>query len=178
MDNNELIQAVEESINQGWSWTDWSLFIVSVVSPIIMAISAFFAWRATKISKEATQLNLDMFEKQKEDYESSFLPVFKVESVNVSSEVIMLKLYNVNEKSIATTNFATTDFVEHFEKTETKKNLISMKFLGDFKEHDQVKVWIYYTTLNHKRYLSVITFRIVEGKIMIEKHEIKNKTVT
>lgn len=177
LDNNELIQALEESINQGWSWTDWSLFIVSILSPIIMAVSAFFAWKATKIAKETTNLSLEMFEKQKKDYERSFLPVFKVESVNVSNEVIMLRLFNVNDKSIATSYFANTDFIEHFEKTETEKNLISMKFLGEFKEHDQINVWIYYTTLNHKAYCSEITFRIVEGKIMVEDHRIKERSI-
>ncbi len=175
LEKQDWIDIVNLYLDQNWNWADWTLFFVSVISPLIMLSSVIFAWRATKISKQATELNFEMFKRQIEDYEKSFWPVFKVESVQASSDIVRIKLHNKSHNSISVTNIATTDNIEHFEKKEPNESVITMKFLGEFKENDQIKVWLYYTTLNHKFYSSKIIFRIVGGSVVIEDYNIKER---
>jgi|SRR5690625_99631 len=163
------------SLYQELNWMDWLSFIVSVVSPIIMVISVIIAWKATKIAKESTELNLKMYQKQIDDLAKSFWPVFEVQTIQASSDIVRIILNNKGNNPISVTNIAYTESIEHFEEVRPSDNDIKMKFLGEFKEHDQIKIWLYYITLNHKYYSSEIILRIVEGSIVIENHIIKDR---
>jgi len=171
--HHELLDVL--SLYKEQAWVDWVIFIASVASPIIMAFSAWISWRATKISKEATELNLKMYKRQIEESEKSFLPVFEVHTNTLTSETIEINLINKSSNPISVTNIGYEESLEHFEEKRPSDKEIKMKFLGEFEEHSQIKIWLNYTTLNHKYYSSEIVFRVVERSIVIENQIVKNR---
>lgn len=173
MNQEELIEVI--NIYQKMNWMDWISIIVSIVSPIIMFISVIIAWKATKISKETAELNLKMYQKQIEDNERSYLPIFEVQTDFLSLDTVRLKLNNKNNNSISITNIAYEESIIRFQEKRINDNEIKMQFLGNFKEHDRIKVWLYYTALNHKQFSSEIIFRIVEQSLVIESNKIKDR---
>jgi len=168
----ELLEVL--SLYQEKDWMDWATFIVSILTPIITLVSVIIAWRATKVSKRATELNLKMYKEQKEESEKSHLPVFEVQTLILSSDTVRVNLINRNSKTISISNIAYEGSIDAFEKKRPNEDELKMQFLGDFKDNDQIKVWLYYTTQSHNYYASEIVFRIVERAVVIESHKITN----
>lgn len=183
MKKQDWIDIVSLQLEQTWNWTDWTLFLVSVISPIIMLCSVIFAWRATKISKEATEINLEMYKRQIEDFEKSFLPVFEVQTLQALDDIIIVNLINKNQNSISVTNIATEypisatnittqGHLYSYEEIQRNDSDIQIEFLGEFKDEGAIKMYLKYVTLNHKHYTSKITFRIIEESIVMQDHNI------
>jgi len=148
---------------------------IQLTSVVIASIAAVASWKTAIASKEATDISLTMYREQKEEFEKSFLPVFEVRKNLLSSDTAQLKLINRNKNPISITNIAYEGPIEQFEDRRPSEEEIKLQFLGTFTEHDQIRLWLYYNTLNHKYYSSEIVFRLVDNSVVIENHYINER---
>jgi hypothetical protein len=157
-------------------WTDWLVLVISIISPIIGLASVIYAAKAAKAAKNAADLNIEMYIEQKEEREKSFLPVFEIQGFHSSNNYISFELININDKSVSFTNFGGTrpkgDFLYEYDGD----NKVSFTIYDNFAEKDFAKVTVYYNTLNHKVYSSLLTLRLIDQNLIIEDHSIVNRT--
>lgn len=70
-----------------WNWTDWTLFVASVTSPIIMLISVIFAAISAKASNESTKLNIESYEQQKQFNKLMIRPDLVIRNKTINLDV-------------------------------------------------------------------------------------------
>ncbi|ALC85576.1 hypothetical protein AM499_06885 [Bacillus sp. FJAT-22090] len=157
-------------------WTDWMMIGVSVISPIIVLVSVIYVAKTAKITKEATDLNYKMYIEQKEEREKSFLPIFKVSNFISRRDFISFEIINHNTNKIVVTNYGVEESIESFDHQEYRESSISISVIDDFENKDYFKLWLYYTTLDHRNYCSEIIFKIVEQEFAEELIIYSNKT--
>jgi len=162
------------SMFQEKDWMDWTNFVVSVLSPILMLISVVIAWKATKASQKATELNLRMYQDQKDELEKSFLPVFEINMVNRNIDNVFFDLVNKSNNPISITNIETDESIYSFEQIKENANVIKFKLLsnGNFDEGSHFKMRLDYETLNHKFYSSELTLKFMDRTLVIQEHKL------
>ena len=148
-------------------WTDWLVIAVSIISPILVLISVIYSAKAANAAKKATDLNLKMYNEQKEERERSFLPIFKISNFINEGHFIYFELINHNNNGILITNHVVEESVDynHYESNEKTINITAH---DDFINKDYFKLWLYYTTLDHRNYCSEIIFRIIGDELRIQ----------
>ena len=174
MTQQELIEAL--TLYGEKDCLDYIIISVNIISPIIMLISVIIAWRATKISKTATELNLKMYKEQMEKEAKSYLPNFEITKMFIGPDTIKFRLINSNDKLISITNVATQESITNFQKQRIGEKVVLMQFNGSFQSEESLKFWLYYTTQNHQFYCSELTLFVSHNSIVIEEHKITDKS--
>lgn len=174
MEKNDWIEVL--NILSERDYVDWIIIVVSIVSPLLLLISVLYSARAANAAKKATELNLEMFRTQQDEREKSFLPIFTISRFHNAGNYISLDLTNINEKKIYITNRGTELSEKDFLYSKLEK-FESYTAYDDYGKKDYFKLWLYYTTLNHKSYCSYLIFRIIDNDLVIQSHEISNRDI-
>lgn len=165
MKKDEWIDILKNLDNK--DWTDWLVITVSIISPILVLISVIYSAKAANAAKKATDLNLKMYIEQKEERERSFLPIFKISNFINEGHFIYFELINHNNNGILVTNHVVEESVDYTHH-ESDEKIISITAYDDFIKKDYFKLWLYYTTLDHRNYCSEIVLRIVGDELVIQ----------
>ncbi|WP_430787116.1 hypothetical protein VBD025_15600 [Virgibacillus flavescens] len=153
---------------------DYITLGVTILSPIILIVSIWISYKSVKASKESTILNKQMYEDQKKEYNLSFVPTFKTKFYLRDAECILFSLINKNNKDIVVTHVAGENPSKAVFEGEIENGEFHFS-VYDYLNHDYIKIWLCYTTLDHKSYVSEITLRMINESFIIESQLTKRK---
>ncbi|WP_430787110.1 hypothetical protein VBD025_15585 [Virgibacillus flavescens] len=165
----DILQALGEK-----DMFDYITLVVNILSPILLILSIWISYKSVKASKESTILNKQMYEDQKKEYNLSFVPIFKAKFYSREAESILFSLINKNDKDIIVSHVAGESPSKAVFDGEIEKGEFHFS-VYDYLKQDYIKIWLYYTTLDHKSYASEITLRIINEFFIIESQLTKRK---
>ncbi|TFJ92714.1 hypothetical protein [Lentibacillus salicampi] len=144
--------------------------IASVVSPFLLLISIIISYKSAKVSEQSVKLNKEMYLVQKRERDESFLPIFMIDNFSLGPErnYITFDLVNKNDKDIVPRHAGSESPAEIYDWKKSD-HVIKFTVYDDYHNKDHLKLWLYYTTLNHKEINSKLVLRIIDGDLVIQE---------
>lgn len=156
----------------------WVL-VATIVSAIGVLASAFFALMTAWVSKRAVDMNIKMYEEQKEDLEKLYLPLFHISShIHHERKHAVIYVTNKNAHQYTDLKFRIID-----PKSDDiswvgplpNEDFITVTVNYDFSKTYQYSIEIDYTTLKQKRYTTRIDFEEKDNNVTHKILETKLK---
>lgn len=74
-------------------WLDWMNLVVSIISPLLVVASVYFAGKAAKAAKAATDLNVKMYNDQKDEKSRMRKSAFQTELSKLNQSLYLIQPY-------------------------------------------------------------------------------------
>ncbi|MYL22029.1 hypothetical protein GLW04_19325 [Halobacillus litoralis] len=145
--------------------------VVSIISPILLFVSVVISFKAANASRDSVSLSKEIYERQEKEQRLLHMPIFEMDNYLISKEKLTFDLLNINDKPASFTNFAS--HFNDFNVSKKKNQMLGWRINGEFKDGDTIIIWIYYNTLDHRRYCSKLTLRVIGEELVIQDHEIQ-----
>jgi len=167
MDNeliSELITAIE-SLGRPSLIT----IILNILSSVTLVATLIFNYKSIKLNKKMLTLNQNIYQNQIYREDQQFLPLFEVDQTQsiITEGHAIIQLINKSEQDFIYNNSGTSAPTDIYASNKNGDKL-EFTIYDDFITKDYIKLWIYYTTINHRQATTHLVLRFIDDTVRIE----------
>jgi hypothetical protein len=143
--------------------------LLNILSFLVILATLWFNYKSIKLNKETLRLNQNIHQDHIYREERRFLPIFEVNQ--------KISIFTENYATIQLINKSEQDFIYNSSGTSAPTDIYASNKNGDkldftiyddFITKDYIKLWIYYTTINHRQAATHLVLRFIDDTVRIE----------